>query len=164
MADPGPHETGDLELYKFAIEEGIRSLEHQGSELNRIRDRTINLFGLTATASAFLIGAALQSQTRGLSFYLPLAVGTALFALLAGLGWMTLKPCQWRAKVSSEVIVEDFAGSASADQYQQLAGFYTEAFRFNEQQLGSLRLRLRWSLLTSAGLVTTWIALVWMVA
>jgi hypothetical protein len=79
VTDP---ELSGLEVYQLAIQEGIRSLEDQTNEVSRIRDRIANLTVLTATATAFLVGAALESVTRGARFYLPLAVGTGLFVVL----------------------------------------------------------------------------------
>lgn len=156
-------DTSENSLYRFAIDEGIRSIQHQDAEASRIRDRIVNMIGLTAAASAFLVGAALESAERGLRFYGPLACGTALFLALLVLGWRILSPARsWAAKVSPKILVRDFASRAEG--YELLAGFYEAAQDENEAVLEILRRRLRRALLLSGGVILSWIGLAWLVA
>lgn len=158
-------DTHSQDLYRLAIEEGIRAVQQQEAELGRIRDRTINLLGLVATATAFFVGAALQSDTRGPRFYLPLGLGTALFLALAYCSWDLLKPVEhWKAKVSSTVLIEDFASRPAAESYALLASFYTSAKDSNDAKLNPLRNKLRTAVALSGAVVLAWIALVWSVA
>jgi hypothetical protein len=157
-------DTAQVDLYRFAIDEGIRSLQHQDAELNRIRDRAVALVTLTATASAFLVGAALQANTRGWRFYAPLAVGTALFVLLLWNGWKLLRKVRWAAKVWAEVIVEDFASKPPAQGYALLARYYSQAQDENERVLEGLRRTLQWAIVNAGAMIVVWIVLIWLVA
>lgn len=160
MADP---ELSRVELHQLALQEGIRSLEDQRVEVSRIRDRVVNLVALTATSTAFLVGAALNSTSRNTRFYAPLAVGTGLFVALLILGWMILRPLkQWNAKISPTVMVEDFADGLEG--YRALVSFYDRAQAENEAKLDRLRTYMQWALLTSGAVTISWIALVWLVA
>jgi hypothetical protein len=157
--------TGGVELARFAIEEGIRALQLQEAEAARIRDRVVTLVGLVAAGSSFLVGAALDESTRGWRFHGPLLLGTVLFVVLMLQGWRVLRPTRsWASKVSSEVIVEDFAPLPLREGWALLARFYGKAQLDNEAVLDGLRAGLQRALLLAGGVTVTWMALIWLVA
>jgi hypothetical protein len=150
-------------LHQLALQEGVRSLEEQTREVGQIRDRIVSLIALTATATAFLVGAALAGRTRGAGFYIPLGVGTALFVVLVALGWAILRPLDgWRSKVSPTVLVEDFSDGLAG--YRALASFYDQAFDANETKLDQLRTRMQFATAVAGAMIVCWVVLVWFVA
>ena len=158
-------QTAAQDLYRFAIQEGIRALQHQEAELSRMRDRAIAMAGLTATAAAFLVGAALHATMRGPRFYIPMTIGSVGYLVLLGLCWLLLKPVnEWSAKVSGTVILDDFASREPPEAYRLLAGFYESARVANESVLVSLRTRLVWALICAGGTVAAFLTLTWLVA
>ena len=158
-------EAAVQELHKFAIQEGIRALQHQEAELGRMRDRAIALAGLTAAAAAFLVGAGLKAPHGGWSFYAPLGLGSLLYLGLLYQSWLLLKPVpKWKAKVSGTVILEDFASQEPAAAYASLAGFYEQARLDNEASLTPLRSALVLALAFAGGTVVSFLMLAWLVA
>lgn len=165
MGEQCDRDTVNEELYRFAIQEGIRTLQHQDQELSRVGDRVVALVGLTATATAFLIGAALQATTRGPRFFIPLSLATLFFLALLIVGFRLLTPVKtWAARISGTVIVEDFASLSGEEAYRMLATFYDRARNDNEKILKPLRSQLRLALALSGLTVLTSVILVWLVA
>jgi hypothetical protein len=158
-----PDPDASLAMHQLALQEGIRSLESQTIEVSQIRDRVVSLISLVTAASAFLVGAALEAKTRGMRFYVPLGMGTAVYMVLVWQGWHILRPLKaWNAKVSAPVMIDDF--SDGRDGFRALASFYENAQDENEKQLTRLRALMRLALLTSGALMICWILLVWLVA
>jgi len=153
---------GATEIGRFALSEGVRAIQEQTAEARAIKERIVTLIGLTAAASAFLVGAALQASTRGVRFYGPLLVGTLLFVALLLIGWRILRPLpDWRSVVSAKTIMDDFDGP---DGWTYLAGYYTKNFVNNEEKLQPLHRLLRIATMLVGAIFVSWIVLIWLVA
>ena len=79
-----------------------------------------------------------------------------VLALTLGL----LKPTKWTAKISANVIIEDF-GAGTIDDLNRLATFYDGAQDSNESALEDLRNRYKAVHLVAGLTLVVWITLVW---
>jgi hypothetical protein len=153
------------ELGRFAIEEAIRALDRQHTSVERLRARALAFVGLTATSSAFFVGAAFESDVRGPRFLVPLAFGTVLFGVVFIQLWLTQRPIEdWRDRVSAAVIVDDFGADAMPDPFVKLAAFYDNAVVSNAHKLRLLSREVRILSATCGALTACWLILVWLVA
>lgn len=155
-----------VDLCRFAIDEAIRALGREVEAVERLRLRSFAFVGVTATAMAFLVGAALEADTRGGRFFGPLVLGTAAFVLCLAQLWRTQSPIAgWQDQISARVIVNDFASfDSEVEAYIYLAGFYDQAVESNQVLVDRLARRVQWLTVWCAFSMLSSLLLVWLVA
>lgn len=188
--DESLSDVAGLAMYRVAYDEGMRTIDDQVSELDSMRQRSLSFLSYTGAATAFLVGAGINQDTRTGSFRV-LAACASLVSVVAilttalvlfgfhfrvtkeqrarpdfGLGRRIAAWHQWQFRVNAQVLVNkwidvDLGGDAEREFLRSLALFYDEEARENSRKLRSIRGFYYTSVLTGASAILLWAALVW---
>jgi len=164
-----PAPAAEAGLYRIAYEHGLRTLDEQRDELNGVRARAGQFVAFTGSATAFLVGAGLQSPTRDGFFYAFAGLGTSLVLVSLICLVVVLGP-RWKFALTMDpgTLVDKWidrqvpARPSEADLLRALAKRISRMIDDNEKPLGLIR---SWYLSTVASgtlALLTWTFLVWM--
>jgi len=163
------------ELYKLAYDEGKRALQDQFTELDTMRQRSVQFLAFVGSASAFLVGTSLRATDRSVVFYI-LAIGASITTLLTIALCLALLTAsrlprargveEWSLNLSSSALVKwiepDVGQPNESDFYRGLAELYDRMT--NENLPGLNRMRKRYVLFLGGAVLqlTLWLALAWL--
>lgn len=161
-------------MLQHAFDEGKRLLDAQLSELDGIRQRTVQFLSFVGTACAFLVGAGLNSPTRDLRFTLLAILGATLFLVALYLAFCVLRggnpmvrwgaPLDWTFRTQPGKLMSylgyDIGRPDEAGFLDDLIGKYQDYAETNEANLHVLR-RTYWGyLMIMSTQLALWISLV----
>ncbi|MCB5280467.1 hypothetical protein BJQ89_00189 [Arthrobacter sp. ES1] len=165
------------ELYKFVCEEGQRAVDDQLSELDSMRQRSVQFLTFTGAATAFLVGTSLKTPSRTVPFYVLASTATVLTVvsvvlclsiLMASKKITSPKPQAWRFRMSPtglvKVIESDDPPRRDSDFYRWLAVEYDAMLCLNDPILSQLRRRYAVCLGTGFLQLTLWLLIAWIFA
>lgn len=155
-------------IYKLAMDEGLRRLQHQDEEVAIARTRIMQVMTLVIAATAFLAGTVLRTSDRPIAFYVLAGVATALLLVSVVITYLSIRPIPgWVIETTPQVLIQDYAEAKDpaslADTYKNMAIFYDRYANSNEHSLASLRTLYRTGLLVGGLEVATWVSLAWAV-
>jgi hypothetical protein len=162
------------ELYKLAYEEGQRTVDDQLSELDSMRQRSVQFLAFVGTATAFLVGTSLRAYPHSEIFFILAGAATALALATIGLCVAVLNasrklwsptPVDWSFRLSPSVLVKwiepDVHPPSDADFYKHLALHYEEMATENDVPLHRIRNRYLTFLGVGFLQLTLWLAVAW---
>lgn len=176
------------DLYKLAYEEGKRLVDDQLSELDTMRQRSVQFLAFVGSASAFLVGTSLKASDRTTIFYV-LAIGASVLTLLTVFLCLSLLTAstwqggdsdvqkrgalrflphaeQWAFRLSPKALVQwiepDVRQPSESDYYRALAERYEGMARENSQSLNKMRNRYVGFLAAAVLQLTLWLVLAWL--
>jgi hypothetical protein len=157
------------ELYKVAYQEAQRALDDQLSEINTVRDRSVQFTLFVGATTGFLVGAGLQSAHRDMAFYTLASIATALSAAFIGLLMAVLGPSTsklWHYRVSARSLISGWIETEiplpnDASFFRRLAQQYDDWHVENEKFIRNIRRGYRWLIIVGAVQLSLWVVLVW---
>lgn len=164
-------------LYEIAVEEGRRALDSQFTQLDSIRQRTVQYLAFVGAATAFLVGTAMRGTqgTRPDIFLVFAGVGVLTVIISLMLTWSILTASKrwwwpvsrfkWDASVSPRLLnswIHPEVGPkpTDADFLQALANQYDDMIETNDGILEAIRRRYRWFLGFGFIQLCVWIMLI----
>lgn len=165
------------ELYKLAYEEGKRAVDDQLSELDSMRQRSVQFLAFVGSASAFLVGTSLKATERSLVFY-SIAITASILTLLTLALCLSLLTAtrrllgggleQWSFRLSPSALVKwiepDVRPPSEADFFRALAERYEGMATDNSRSLSKVRSRYSAFLGVAVLQLTFWLVLAWLYA
>lgn len=172
----GKTRQDEPELYKFVCEEGQRAVDDQLSELDSMRQRSVQFLTFTGAATAFLVGTSLKTPSRTSLFYVLASTATVLMVvsvvlclsiLMASRKVTSPEPQEWRFRMSPTGLVDGIESDVpprASDFYRWLAVEYDEMLCLNDPILSQLRRRYAVCLGTGFLQLTLWLLIAWIFA
>lgn len=168
-----PTRQDQLALYTIAYDEGKRTINDQLSELDSMRQRSVQFLAFIGSATAFLVGTSLKSVARPAEFYFVAVAATVLTLASVVLCILLLRASRktfgkgddWDFRVSPNRLllwIEAEVGQpSSTDFVRALAVHYGKMIETNERALQAVRTRYMVFLLITVGQLILWLILAW---
>jgi hypothetical protein len=172
--EQSPRSDGSA-LYERAAGVGKDALDDQVSELDSMRNRSVQFLAFVGSATAFLVGTSLNGAVpRGPGFGITGALGTlgilALLVILRSIltgtaNWFGGAQMNWNYRLDPTAYTEwlDEQGSRVSAEvfYRHLAGVYRTQKVANEEYLKVIRARYFAFLVSSTSVLLIWGVVAW---
>jgi hypothetical protein len=160
-----PHGRGNLDSYRLAFDESVRTLELLDKRLERVQTAYIAVLAFLGSAAAFLAGSVLTTLERTTQVRWLSSAATAMFAVALGLAIWDLWPRRRPGGVDAALIVQAYIEPDVAAPYElTLAKLATQNAEVAESVRYAMRLvSIRFALFLSMTTVSIalWVITAW---